>query len=279
MIIFHEPGMQAYISILIAKESCMAIYTQAKPVGTPTWVDLASPDPEKSRSFYQAIFGWEYDVSGPEFGGYATARLGNYPVAGIGGNPPGAEAMPATWNLYFASHDIEADIAHATQLGAQLLFPAMVIGDFGSMASCLDPNGAAFHFWKAGQHIGFQLSDEPGSATWFELSASDAKKARDFYAALLGASAEPMPGDLEYYVLKHGDTMLCGIMQIDPNWGDVARQWSVYFAVDDADKTVERARAHGATILSEPEDTPYGRLATLRDPAGAIFNIMKLPSS
>ena len=255
----------------------MAIYTQAKPVGTPTWVDLASPDPEKSRNFYQAVFGWEYDVSGPEFGGYATARVGQYPVAGIGGNPPGAEAMPSTWNVYFATNNIEADIARATQHGAQLLFPAMTIGDFGTMASCLDPNGAAFHFWQAGQHIGFQLNDEPGSVSWFEMYASDAKQARDFYSALLGASVEQMPGELEYYVLKHGDTMLAGIMQIDPSWGDFVAQWMIYFAVDDADKSVERAKAHGAMVLSEPEDTPYGRLATLRDPLGATFKMMKLP--
>ncbi|KPV49238.1 hypothetical protein SE17_33765, partial [Kouleothrix aurantiaca] len=29
--------------------------------------------------------------------------------------------------------------------------------------------------------------------------------ARDFYSALLGASADPMPGGMEYYVLKQGD--------------------------------------------------------------------------
>lgn len=63
----------------------MTTYTQPKPVGTPTWVDLSSPDPAASRDFYHAVFGWEYDIGGPEFGGYATARVGPLPTAGIGG--------------------------------------------------------------------------------------------------------------------------------------------------------------------------------------------------
>jgi len=54
----------------------------------------------------------------------------------------------------------------------------------------------AFSFWQAGQHIGSQVTDESGATTWHEMYASDAKKARDFYMALLGATADPMPGGL-----------------------------------------------------------------------------------
>ena len=61
----------------------MTTLLHAKPPGTPTWTDLTAPDAEAARDFYQAVFGWTYDVGGPEFGGYTTARLGERMTAGI----------------------------------------------------------------------------------------------------------------------------------------------------------------------------------------------------
>src|SRR5689334_6618987 len=112
----------------------MATHSQAKPAGTPTWIDLMTPDVDAARAFYQAVFGWEYDIGGPEYGGYTTARLGTRPTAGLMGNQPDAPPMPAAWSLYFASENVEADVAHAVELGAKVLSPAMVVGQFGSMA-------------------------------------------------------------------------------------------------------------------------------------------------
>lgn len=255
----------------------MTTYSHAKPAGTPTWCDLMTPDAEAVRAFYHAVFGWDYDIGGPEFGGYTTARLGQRMTVGIGGNPPGAPPMPAAWSVYFATDDIEADVAQAVKLGAKVLYPTMVVGEFGSMATCEDPTGAAFSFWQAGHHMGSQVTDEPGSTTWYELYASDAKQARDFYTALLGATADPMPGGLEYYVLKHGEEMLGGIMQIDPAWGEFHPQWAIYFSVANADETAAAIIRHGGKVLGNVDDSPYGRLATVMDPSGAMFKIIQPP--
>lgn len=256
----------------------MTIYSQPKPAGAPTWVDLSTPDIDAARAFYHAIFGWDYDISGPEFGGYTIARVGQHRVAGMGPNTGSdGTGYPVAWGLSFATHHIEADAARAVELGATMLFPPMVVGEFGSLAGFLDPGGAMFSFWQANQHIGAEVTDEPGSATWYELYASNAQQSRDFYAALLGATADPMPGGLEYYVLKHGDTQLGGVMQIDPAWGDFHPNWTTYFAVADADETVAAAIQHGGRALSTAEDTPFGRMATLMDPHGAVFKVIQLP--
>jgi uncharacterized protein len=256
----------------------MATYMKAKPAGTPTWADLTAPDPEAARKFYGAVFGWEYDIGGPEFGGYATARLGTRSVAGIGGKMPGAPPAPATWNLYLASDDLEADSARAVKLGAKVLAPAMVIGEFGGMAVCADPTGAAFGFWKAGTHIGWQVTDEPGSTTWYELYSPNAKQARDFYTQLLGASAEPMPGGMEYYTLKRGDQMLAGIMQIDPSWGNLPPMWGIYFTVADAAKTATSVTQHGGKMYGKIDDSPFGKIGAFVDPAGANFKVVQPPA-
>jgi len=254
----------------------MATHTQAKPAGTPTWIDLTSPDIDEARAFYQAVFGWQYDIGGPEFGGYTTARLGTRQVAGLVGPQPDAPAR-ATWSVYFASDNIDADVQHATQLGASVLFPAMAVAEFGSMAVCEDPTGATFCLWQAGSHVGAQLTEEPGSAAWYELYAPNAKQARDFYTALLGATADTMPGGMEYYVLKHGEQMLGGIMQIDPSWGNFQPQWITYFAVANADQTVATVKAHGGKIMGNIDDSPFGRIAALADPSGAFFKIVEPP--
>src|SRR4030095_16754373 len=52
-----------------------------------------------------------------------------------------------------------------------------------------------------------------------------------------------------------------------PGWGSHTR-------VDDADRGTGRARELGATVLVEPFDTPGGgRVATVRDPAGAVVSL------
>jgi hypothetical protein len=254
----------------------MTTHTKPKPAGTPTWVDLMAPEVDAARSFYHAVFGWEYDIGGPEYGGYTTARLGTRSAAGLSGPQPGAPPLPSTWSLYFATDNIEADVARAVELGARVVFPPMVVGAFGSMAACEDPTGAAFSFWQAGEHIGSQINNEPGSAAWYELYSTKAQQARDFYCALLGATAESMPGDLEYYVLKHGEDQLCGVMQIDPAWGAFPPQWITYFAVANADAAVAAVTSHGGKAMSAIEDTPFGRMAAVMDPSGAQFKIVEV---
>ena len=180
--------------------------------------------------------------------------------------------------MYFATANIETDVAHAVKLGAKVLYPAMVVGEFGGMATCEDPTGAAFSFWQAGKHVGSQVGEEPGSAAWYELYASNASQARDFYTALLGATADPMPGGMEYYVLKHGEQELCGIMQIDPAWGEFHPQWITYFSVANADETVAVVTTHGGKVMGPIDDSPFGRIAALADPFGAFFKIVQPPT-
>lgn len=256
----------------------MTTHTRAKPAGTPTWVDLIAPDVDAARAFYRAVFGWDYDVAGPEYGGYSTARLGEWSTAGLSGPPPDAPPMPSAWSLYFATDNIEADVARAVELGATVLFPPMVVAPFGSMATCADPTGAPFSFWQAGEHIGAQLTDAPGAMTWYELYSPNVRQARDFYMALLGVTAEPMEGGPEYYVFKHGEDQICGVMQIDPAWGAFPPKWMTYFAVADADAAVAAVTGNGGKALSAIEPTPYGRMAAVADPSGAQFKIIEVPS-
>jgi predicted enzyme related to lactoylglutathione lyase len=47
-----------------------------------------------------------------------------------------------------------------------------------------------------------------------------------------------------------------------------------YFMVADTDAAVTAAAERGATVLSGPINTPYGRMASITDPQGATFSVM-----
>ena len=81
----------------------------------------------------------------------------------------------------------------------------------------------------------------------------------------------------EYYVLKHGDDMLGGIMQSDPAWGMPA-QWVTYFSVVNTDAAVAKIVAHGGKVMGSIDDSPFGRLAAVADPAGAFFKVIQPPA-
>ena len=255
----------------------MNLHMQVKPAGTPTWTDLTVPDAQKARDFYHAVFGWQYDVGPAEFGGYTTARSGQYSVAGIVGSQEGMPPMPSAWGLYFATNNIDADVARAEKLGAKVLYPTMKVGMFGSMATLHDPTGAQFSLWQGEQHVGWQVNDDFGATTWYEVYSTDAKRARDFYSEFLQVGIDPMPGGMEYYVLKRGETMLGGIMQIDPSWGNMPSHWMIYFSVTNTDASVATILKNGGKVMGNVDDSPFGRLAAVMDNQGAMFKVIQPP--
>jgi len=43
--------------------------------GTPSWVDLTTPDLDGSLAFYGGLFGWEFEDAGEEAGHYNMAHV------------------------------------------------------------------------------------------------------------------------------------------------------------------------------------------------------------
>jgi len=114
------------------------------------------------------------------------------------------------------------------------MMPAMTIGEFGAWRRLQIRPGRGSASGRPASTSARSSSTRRAHLRGYELYSPDAKQARDFYTKLLGATANPMPGGLEYYVLQHGDEQLAGIMQIDPSWGDFRPQWMVYFGVKNA---------------------------------------------
>src|SRR6266545_4806611 len=79
----------------------------AYPDGEPCWADATTPDLDAAQRFYAAVFGWEFQNSGPEFGNYSMCLRDGKPVAGLTPPPPGPETAPPMWSVYLASSDVD----------------------------------------------------------------------------------------------------------------------------------------------------------------------------
>lgn len=246
--------------------------------GTPTWVDLMSPEPAKAQAFYAGLFGWQYEVGGPETGGYAMAKLGGKNVAGIGPLPPGAP-YPSAWSVYFATEDADRTIATVEELGGRVMTGPMDVVDAGRLAFMTDPTGAPFGVWQAKNHRGAEIIDEPGTMTWHEVNTPDAPKAVEFYGKLFGLEPKKLdaPAGFDYWTLHKGPRTAAGVLQMTKEWAGVPPHWMNYFAVaDTTDAAAAKVTELGGKVSVPPFDSPYGRISVVNDPFGAVFSLIKL---
>jgi predicted enzyme related to lactoylglutathione lyase len=121
--------------------------------------------------------------------------------------------------------------------------------------------------------------NDPNSFVWPELITPDVDTAKKFYGDLFDWKNEAfdMEGGLQYttFSLQGVENAMGGLMA--PPMEGMPPFWGVYFAVADCDATVEKAKKLGATLVNGPMDIPdVGRSATLSDPQGAMFNVMKM---
>jgi predicted enzyme related to lactoylglutathione lyase len=116
----------------------------------------------------------------------------------------------------------------------------------------------------------------PGKFVWFEYVGNDVETAQGFYGAVFGwrTVAFPMGGDAVYQMIYSGDTMIGGYSPRTDRAGRA--HWLSYVSVDDVDACAKIATYKGGTIIEAPHDIPnVGRTATIRDPQGAEFAMIK----
>jgi hypothetical protein len=248
-------------------------------IGSPCWTDLWTSDVEGSRKFYSELLGWEANEPSPEFGGYFMFTRNGVPVAGAMGD---MGDMPAsnTWSIYLATDDIAKTIETAEAAGAQIISAPMAVADLGSQAVLVDPTGAHLGTWQPGTFPGFTVMSEHGAPSWFELLTRDYAAALDFYRSVFGWETDAVgdSDEFRYTTMRDpaGEGELAGIMDAAAFLPDgVPAHWSVYWQVEDLDATVAKLKALGGSVVMDATDTPYGRLASVADPAGAQFKLRR----
>ncbi|MYV98712.1 VOC family protein [Streptomyces sp. SID3343] len=244
--------------------------------GVPCWIDLMVPDQQAALDFYRDLFGWQGEVGPPETGGYAVCSVNGRAVAGIMAamSPDGGPPPPTAWTTYLATDDADAASTAITSGGGTVLMPAMDVMTLGRMAVAADPAGAVFGLWQARDFGGFEVANEPGAVIWNELATSDVDAATTFYRGL-GIEAGPMDGAPGYYGLNVDGRAVGGMQGLENMPPDTPPHWTVYFAVDDTDSTIDALVRANGNVLVPPFDMMAGRMAVAQDPQGGIFSVLK----
>ncbi len=249
----------------------MTLRTSPWPTGFPCWTDLSVPDVAAAQVFYSSVLGWGFGETDPQFGGYVIAEVKDTAAAGIG--PQQMEGQPSAWTLYFATDDADKTQAAVTENGGTVIVPVGDVGPMGRMFIATDPTGAPFGVWQALGMIGNGIVNEPGGLSWEDLRTTDPDAARAFYGAVFGHVSSPMPGapdDYQTFSQAAGEPPLGGMGGF---MGPVAEapHWVPYFGVVDAAAAVVACEVAGGSVATPAFDTPFGSMAGLVDPFGAVF--------
>ncbi|MEY9839926.1 VOC family protein [Streptacidiphilus sp. EB103A] len=250
--------------------------------GAPSWVSLLARDPAAQQAYYGALLGWHYEQVEEEWwGAYAFAVAQGQRVAGIGSQPQGWATAPTTWTVFFGVEDIDGAAARVRErVGTVGIGPVDVSA--GRVAIAVDPSGAVFGLWQ-GRPGPTRILEMSGAPSWMELR-TDPFAAALFYGEVLDWAGQDrkhldVQWENERVVLRAGGHRIAALREADPLLaGGTARAerpyWHVSFAVDDADTAAERAIRLGGTAVLPVADSPYGRIAELRDPEGARFALI-----
>jgi uncharacterized protein len=250
--------------------------------GTPCWVDLGTPDIDAAAAFYGGLFGWsiEEGENAEQTGGYRQAMLRGKPVAGV--MPLMQEGQPPAWTTYISVEDADATAGKVREAGGNVLAEPMDVLDLGRMAIFMDPTGAAFGIWQPRKFVGAEVVNEANALVWNELNTRDPGAAKAFYGAVLGWGFEERQFQTGSYTsIKLGEDTVGGMLDMRGRVPDEAPpHWLVYFAVEDADAVVDKAKGASGDVPFGPEDMPeVGRIAVLTDPFGAAFALIKPDST
>jgi predicted enzyme related to lactoylglutathione lyase len=277
------PGVLALIS------ACSAVSIDLPPVarsdvashpGKFIWHDLISDDVDGSRRFYGELFGWEFRRLRGAGGNYWLISLDGRPVAGMVEQASlRAERDISQWVSLLSVADAEATVRRVTAGGGSVLRQPVSLGERGTVAVFLDPEGALFATLSTG---GRDPADGGGRIAvgdflWHELWSPAPDAVAGFYADIAGLEVErgslatdggtPAP----YHLLRSEGRARGGVRALPA--ADVPTLWMPYLRVADRsglDALLEKVPTLGGEVLVPAQARQAGGfLAVIAGPSGA----------
>lgn len=257
--------------------------------GSPAWMDLSTPDMDGTMRFYSDLFGWQFVDQGPDFGHYHFILSGSSVLGGlmssVGMTCPSGGPIPTEWGVYLSVADLDEACAAAEKEGGHVVVSAMAVGDMGRMAMVIDAGGGVVGMWEPHSFAGFELPCTPGTQVWFEGMSLDFDAALTFYRNVFdwdvhwssGGPDEDVRQDQRWRYVTHGaeETAEAGLGDARGVFADGEQsRWRIYLGTSNFDSNLRRIPELGGHVLDGPVDSPFGPLATIRDPQGGQFQLI-----
>lgn len=250
--------------------------TTRRTPGTPCWVSLMVHDLSAIQDFYSALFGWEFGSGPQHFGPYVRALLDGQEVAGLGELAPDRQ-LPVAWTTYLATDDADATAEQIRCCGGTVGVGPLEADHEGRMTIASDPQGAIFGVWQGKAMRGTTAAAGPGVPVWNELVTRETATVGTFYQMLFDYKTKAVVSeDLDYLTLSLDGRPVAAIHGLGnalPR--ERGAHWMTYFEVADTDAAARRVTELGGHVLLAPRDATTGRLATVADPEGAVFTIVR----
>jgi predicted enzyme related to lactoylglutathione lyase len=253
--------------------------------GSFIWYELMSPDPDASKTFYDAVVGWDIGLrpDGPvDYRMIRRADGGN--AGGLLGLTPDMMAQGArpTWLAYLNVENVDASADAIAADGGHVLKAPETFDAIGRIAMLTDPQGNPFFLIQPQPPAGAvdAASDvfsehKIGHVAWNELATPDPAAALAFYNKHFGIfelGRMPM-GDMgDYQFLGHGSSRVGALMRQQP---DQPAGWMVVFRVASAGQAAETIVAQSGAIVSAPQQVPGDDwVVVATDPHGIRFGVV-----
>ena len=256
--------------------------------GKVIWHDLISAKPAASQTFYEQLFGWEFEEISIPTGVFSHA---SYYVISHEGRVIGgmvdqddlkADSNLSQWVVVLASDNIEQSVASIRSAGGTLLGDIIDLNARGKMAVAKDKQGALFALLQTpdGDPTD-RASVTAGDFLWDELWTTDVDSAASFYRAFMPYTEadHPEAGKQGYRVLAAHNKPRAGVLKMPVEKLDPT--WVTYLRVADTqalDNILSRVESLGGAILLPAQDRlTGGRAALIAGPSGAGIALQTWP--
>lgn len=235
--------------------------------GRVVWYNLASPNPEASKNFYENVFGWNTVPFGDDKKKIWVFRDGEKPVALMAYY--NSDNNSGEWIGAISVSDVAEATSAAKSEGAKIMRKPDQIENQGTISFVQDPQGAHFSLIKLANGDPDVEIAPTNQFLGLELWSNDPAQSEGFYKSVVGyETVSAKHGSIDYTVFKMGDMNCAGMLQ-NPSTA-VRSHWLPYIRVADVNATLTKAKTAGAKVLIEPNASiRNGSVAVILDPTGA----------
>jgi predicted enzyme related to lactoylglutathione lyase len=247
-------------------------------VGAFVWHDLVTPDPQRCRPFYSALFGWTFESGQGVDPGYTIIKHAGQQIGGIVQRKPvqGEDAI-GQWLSYVVVADVDRATDAFRAAGGRVYRGPLNARKDLRIAVVADPQGAPLGLASRGPRVDTDAPPGVNRWLWMEYVARDPGAALSFYGEVVGYRHEVQDTrqNFTYYLLST-DRPRAGLFR--SLWERDASAWLPYVRVEDPAAMAARAAELGGRILLPPAPSVRnGSLAIVLDPTGAAVALQKFP--